>query len=229
MSNCIEVIAIAEGKTEEIFIKSLLSPYLAQKMIFLTATQASKPGQKGGAIRFERVRRDIELHLKQRADTYVTTLIDFYGTNDWPGINQIPANALPGEIADIINNATREAVNKLYARQRADERFIPYMAVHEFEALLFSNPASLARELDIAEEKIMQVLAECGEPEAINNSRETAPSKRLDSWARGGKFPKTTTGIAVAHDIGIQKMREQCPLFNTWLQQLEALVKSTDQ
>ncbi|MGI6657283.1 MAG: DUF4276 family protein [Desulfobulbus sp.] len=68
MSDFIEVIAIVEGKTEEIFINSLLKPYLAEKKIFMTPTQVSKPGQKGGDVRFERVKRDIENHLKQRAD-----------------------------------------------------------------------------------------------------------------------------------------------------------------
>lgn len=224
MSDFIEVIAIVEGKTEEIFINSLLKPYLAQKMIFMTATQVTKPGQKGGDVRFERVKKDLEIHLKQRADTYVTTLVDFYGVREWPGIDLVPANASPARIAEIVNGATQAAVVELFAAQRADRRFIPHMAIHEFEALLFSDSASLATELDIAEEKVTAVLNECGEPEAINNSPATAPSKRLDGWSRNGEFPKTTTGITVARSIGIQKMREQCPLFDAWLQSLEAIV-----
>jgi len=224
MSDFIEVIAIVEGKTEEIFINSLLQPYLAQKMVFMTATQVTKPGQKGGDVRFERVRKDLEIHLKQRADTYVTTLVDFYGVREWPGVDLVPANAPPAKIAEIVNDATQAAVVDLFAEQQAKRRFIPHMAIHEFEALLFSDSASLAAELDIAEEKIAAVLAECGEPEAINNSPVTAPSKRLDGWSRNGEFPKTTTGIAVARSIGIQKMREQCPLFDAWLQRFEAIV-----
>ncbi|SDE55791.1 DUF4276 family protein [Desulfuromonas thiophila] len=224
MSNFIEVIAIVEGKTEEIFINSLLQPYLAQKMVFMTPTQVSKPGQKGGDVKFERVKKDLEIHLKQRADTYVTTLVDFYGVREWPGIDLVPANASPAQIAEIVNGATQAAVVELFAAQRADRRFIPHMAIHEFEALLFSDSASLATELDIAEEKVTAVLNECGEPEAINNSPVTAPSKRLDGWSRNGEFPKTTTGIAVARSIGIQRMREQCPLFDAWLQRFEAIV-----
>lgn len=224
MSDFIEVIAIVEGKTEEIFINSLLKPYLAQKMVFMSATQVSKPGQKGGDVKFERVKKDLELHLKQRADTYVTTLVDFYGVREWPGIDLVPANASPARIAEIVNGATQATVVELFAAQRADRRFIPHMAIHEFEALLFSDSVSLATELDIAEEKIKAVLNECGEPEAINNNPVTAPSKRLDGWSQNGEFPKTTTGIAVARSIGIQKMREQCPLFDAWLKRLEAIV-----
>lgn len=224
MNNFIEVITIVEGKTEEIFVNSLLQPYLAEKMVFMTATQVSKPGQKGGDVRFERVKKDLEIHLKQRTDTYVTTLVDFYGVRDWPGIDLVPTNAPPAKIAEIINGATLATVVELFAEQGADQRFIPHMAIHEFESLLFSDSASLASELNIAEEKVKAVLSECGEPEAINNSPVTAPSKRLDGWSRNGAFPKTTSGIAVARSIGVHKMREQCPLFNAWLQRFEVIV-----
>ncbi|MGI6657281.1 MAG: DUF4276 family protein [Desulfobulbus sp.] len=158
------------------------------------------------------------------SDTYVTTLVDFYGVREWPGIDLVPANASPAKIAEIVNRATRDTVVELFATQRADRRFIPHMAIHEFEALLFSDSASLATELNIAEEEVKAVVNECGEPEAINNSPVTAPSKRLDRWSRNGKFPKTTTGIAVARTIGIKRMREQCPLFDAWLQRFEAIV-----
>ena len=47
MSDYIEVIAIVEGKTEQIFIESILAPYLGYKGIGIRATQVSKPGQKG--------------------------------------------------------------------------------------------------------------------------------------------------------------------------------------
>ncbi len=92
----------------------------------------------------------------------------------------------------------------------------------EFEALLFSDSEALAAEMSIDEEEVVAVITECGEPEHINNGQETAPSKRLDGWAPYGKFAKTTKGIAIAHRIGIPKMREMCPLFNGWLEQLEA-------
>ena len=39
---------------------------------------------------------------------------------------------------------------------------------------------------------------------------ETAPSKRLDAWTNG-QYGKTTTGIVIAEEIGIDKMRQACP------------------
>ncbi|MFP1885410.1 DUF4276 family protein [Lonsdalea quercina] len=223
MSNYINVIAIVEGKTEQVFIEQVLAPYLAEKMIFMTATQVSKPGQKGGDVRFSRVSQDIGLHLKQRGDTWVTTLVDYYGVTEWPGINSLPQQSAPAQIAAHLNHAVKQEVNSLYAEQQAARRFIPFIALHEFEALLFSDSAILAGELGVQVEAVEAVITECGEPEAINNGRETAPSKRLNRWSQGGKFAKTTQGIAIAQRIGITRMREQCPLFNAWIAQFEAL------
>lgn len=225
MSDYIEVIAIVEGKTEQVFVESVLAPYLAPKQIYIRATQVSKPGEKGGDVRFIRVERDLGNHLKQRASTYVTTLVDYYGVREWPGLDSLGKNLQPAQIAAHLNQATQDKVNTLFPEQRPTERFIPFMLIHEFEALLFSDSELLASELNIDEKEVKAVLAECGEPEAINNSPQTAPSKRLDKWSKYGKFAKTSTGITIARNIGIPKIREKCPLFNDWLNTLEALVK----
>ena len=187
----------------------------------MVPTQISKPGQKGGDVRFSRAERDIAKHLKQRRDTFVTTFIDYYGTKKWPGLKSVRKGAKPSEIADTINQATKNEIVKLYSAHGAEKRFIPFVAIHEFEALLFSDIDVLSDGLKIKREKIERVLREYGGPEAVNNDPKTAPSKRLDEWARDGKFPKTTTGIKIARRIGIQRMREQCPLFNNWLTTLE--------
>lgn len=130
---------------------------------------------------------------------------------------------LPAQIAEIVNGATLATVVELFAAQRADRRFIPHMAIHEFEALLFSDSASSATELDIAEEKVKAVLKEFGEPEAINNSPVTAPSKRSDGWSCNGKFSKNNNrhcrGTHYRHTENAEHV-----LFDAWLQRLEAIV-----
>lgn len=226
MSDYMEVIAIVEGKTEQVFIESILAPYLLRKQIYITATQISKPGQKGGDVRFVRAQRDIRSHLKQRADTYVTTFIDYYGTKEWPGLDTVQANMTPEQISRHINTETKNAVNALFGGNQSERRFIPYMAMHEFEALLFSDTAILAENLECNEAAIKKVVQLCGEPEAINNSPNTAPSKRLDGWSSSGKIPKTSLGIAIAKEIGIEKMRLQCPQFNHWIASFEAIVEA---
>lgn len=223
MCRYIEVMAIVEGKTEQIFIEKLLAPYLGYKNIGIRATQVSKPGEKGGDVRFSRVKQDLRLHLKQRSDTYVTTFIDYYGTKEWPGLDMISPQASPAQIAKIINEATKEQVISLFPDQQADRRFIPFVAVHEFEALLFSDTRILASQLGVHESTIDAVIAECGAPEAINNSPQTAPSKRLDAWSTHGQFLKTTMGITIAEEIGIEKIRTKCPIFDNWLSIFEEI------
>jgi hypothetical protein len=74
MSEYIEVMVIVEGKTEQMFIERILAPYLGHKNIGMRATQVSKPGQKGGDVRFSRVQKDLGNHLKQRSDVYIRSV-----------------------------------------------------------------------------------------------------------------------------------------------------------
>ena len=76
MSNIIEIVAIVEGPTEQVFIRDILAPYLWSGGIFISPIIVTKPGQKGGDVKFSRVKNDIEKHLKQRQDTYLTLFID---------------------------------------------------------------------------------------------------------------------------------------------------------
>lgn len=58
-------------------------------------------------------------------------------------------------------------------------------------------------------------------PEDINNNPNTAPSKRVL-----GLYPayrKVLEGTLAAQAIGIDRMRQECPHFRVWLEQLEAL------
>ncbi len=71
-SHYTEIVALVEGTTEKIFISDILVPYLAERGVLMTPVIISKPGQKGGDVKFARVKNDIGLHLKQRPDTYLT-------------------------------------------------------------------------------------------------------------------------------------------------------------
>jgi len=226
MNEPINVIVLVEGKTEKVFVDDLLAPSLWNKMIFVESSLISP---NGGDVKFDRVQHLALTQLKKRSDAYVTTMVDYYGVKEWPGVENVPQNATPRMIADHIRKATMEKIGdktQFPDNLRADKRFVPYMAVHEFETLLFSESAILASALQINEDEINAVLTKFGEPEAVNDNPQTAPSKRLDKWC-GGKFRKTTLGIDIAKKIGLPKMREQCPIFNEWLLQLENLDKLT--
>ncbi|MCP4265361.1 MAG: DUF4276 family protein [Candidatus Brocadiaceae bacterium] len=217
MSNYAEIVVLAEGPTEKIFIADMVAPYLAtEHSVFMTPIIISKPGEKGGDVRFARVKNDIELHLKQRMNTYLTLFVDYYGIKgDWPGLVEAKRQSKPNMKAEKINTATKVKVDSLFKTFGSDRRFIPYVSMHEFEALLFSESQKAAELLHVPKHKIDEIISECGEPENIDDSPMSAPSKRLENLS--DRFKKTSTGIAIAKAIGLAKMREHCPLFNTWL------------
>jgi hypothetical protein len=222
MNKIAEVVALVEGPTEQAFIRDIIAPHLAASNVFMTPIILSKPGEKGGDVRFARAQNDIGLHLKQRYDTYLTMFIDFYGVRgDWPGLDQARRQTTAAGKAKKLNEATMQKVLELFSDQRPDKRFIPHVAVHEFEALLFSDPEILSTQLQVSKSQIERVLAECGTPEEIDDSPQTAPSKRLEDLAK--RFKKTTTGITIAKSIGLNRMREKCPIFAAWLKQMENL------
>ena len=173
-------------------------------------------------MKFLRVRNDIGMHLKQRPDTYLTLFVDYYGINaEWPGVTVAKRKATPAAKAAQVNAATKSKVNELFEGLDSDRRFIPYIAMYEFEALLFSGPEQLAAQLQVPRKSIDKILEQCGEPERINDSQNTAPSKRLEKLT--SRFKKTSTGIAVARAIGLLAIRESCPIFNGWLTEIESL------
>jgi hypothetical protein len=223
MSDYAQIVTLVEGKTEQIFIQDIVSPYLAGKGIYITPIIISKPGQKGGDVKFARVKNDIELHLKQRPDTYLTLFIDYYGLKkDWPGFEEAKNQSTPSGKAEKINTATKNQVNNLFGNNDAERRFIPYVAMYEFEAMLFSEPQELAAQLQVPQSRIDKILSDCGgEPENIDDSPLTAPSRRIE--ALSPRFKKTSTGIAIAKAIGLEKIRSHCALFNNWLTNIESL------
>jgi len=222
MSELTEIVALVEGSTEKIFIAEILVPYLAARGVFMRPIIISKPGQKGGDVKFDRVKNDIELHLKQRSDTYLTLFVDYYGINkDWPGLEEAKKQTTPKRKAERINRATKARVNELYRDRDSERRFIPYVSMHEFEALLFSEPQKLAEQLNVSKSKIDRILSDCGEPENIDDSPQKAPSKRLEDLS--DRFKKTSTGITIAKAIGLTKIRERCPIFTNWLRFVEDL------
>lgn len=103
-------------------------------------------------------------------------------------------------------------------------RFIPYVAMHEFEALLFSDCATFGRSIDREDivsdlEGIRRAFAN---PEEIDGSPMGAPSKRIMHLVDG--YSKPVDGNLAALNIGVETMRRECPHFAQWLDALEGMV-----
>ena len=218
MSEHISVYIIVEGQTELKFVKEILAPYFAEKNIFL------HPILLGGNVHFSRVINDIYSSLKERRDAFVSLFIDYYGIgNDWPGINDAKRQNNSLSIAKAINDATQKEVNKKCSDCRPEVRFISSITVHEFEGLLFSDPKKLSNGLqNVPVKSIEAILNERkGGPEMINDKPDKSPYRQLNQLYN--QYKKTITGITIAKDIGVEKMREKCPVFNQWLTKIEQL------
>ncbi|MFZ3132106.1 MAG: DUF4276 family protein [Desulfosporosinus sp.] len=108
--------------------------------------------------------------------------------------------------------------------------FIPYIEMHEFESMLFANPRAyqgygVTKEQVDAITKIKETFET---PEHINNSYETAPSKRLMKSICGYENLKVSHGSIYAGMIGVETIRKECRHFDSWIVKLEELAKAAD-
>ena len=224
MSKWLELIVIVEGKTEKNFVEQILVPHFCQYQIQVRAVLATKKGQSGGDIKFIRILRDLKKYLKQREHTHLTLLVDYYGIDrNWPGLVASKDKTTPFEKAMVVNSEIMKEIKEQFGDYIALQRFTPYISMHEFEALLFSDTTILAETLKVKQTILDKVIQECGEPENINDNPDTTPAKRLAKFS--SRFSKTTTGVALVQNIGLATIRKKCPVFNAWISTLESLNK----
>ncbi|EJC1210120.1 DUF4276 family protein [Vibrio parahaemolyticus] len=214
---------ICEGQTEESFVNELLVEPFAHKGIYLKPALIGRPGHKGGNFKFARLAPDVEKRLLADKNCYCTTFFDFYGLPEtFPGKNAVNATASVQEKANALQDALNEKLVEKIGED-AMRRFIPYVQMYEFEGLLFSDPQKMAQgmeRLDLVR-AFTEIAGAFDTPEQINNSPQTAPSKRIESLVLG--YEKPLLGTLAALEVGLDKMREQCPLFDAWLKRIEAL------
>lgn len=209
------VLVFVEGQTEETFVRDLLVPYFSRLGIYLTPILAqTSPGHKGGIVSYGKVKHQLTRLCRQDQGAYVTTMMDYYGLpNDFPGLD--------GRVPDAHEQVVRL---ELALQQDIDApNFIPNLMLHEFEALLFSAPEKFAEWLDDQAllAPMVAIRAAFATPEHINNSPQTAPSKRILTLVPN--YKKTVDGPLIAEDIGLDAIRAQCPHFNNWIERLLAL------
>ena len=213
------IIIICEGQTEQEFCNTLLQPHFSANGITLQAPLIKKT--MGGIANWNVLKREIETYLRREKDVLVTTLIDYYGIKDSHGF---PLWAEKQAIAD-----KNQRLDELETAMLADvdenlrPHFVPYLQLHEFEGLLFSdkqafyttfNEGELARE-----DELEQTFADFNNPEMINDGVETSPSHRLERIISG--YDKVVYGCCLAEAIGLDKMRQKSPRFDNWLKRLE--------
>jgi len=222
--NKVEIIIVVEGQTEQTFVRDVLAPYMGYQGVSLHASLIGKPGHKGGDIRFDRAKVDISAYLKQRNDTYVSTMFDCFRINkEWPGLKSIQRKTLTIEQkAKIVEDAMMKEIINEFPQCNPEKRFIPYIQMHEFEALLFSDLNILAERAEIDLPRIQAILNEYDNPEEINDDPVKAPSKQLETL--NPSYRKVAQGKVISEAIGIQNIRAKCPHFHNWLMKFELLL-----
>jgi Domain of unknown function (DUF4276) len=220
----------AEGQTEQTFADMLIKPQLAQYEVFMhnpiLIAHARRKGQvhRGGGRKYVPMKNDIMRFLKQEkaSDVFFTTMIDLYAIHpDFPGLAESESMC-----QDPLQRV--EFLEKCFAEDIGDPRFIPYIQLHEYEAYLFSDPtcfefidAERTKEI----EALQAIANQYQTPEFINDGSQTAPSKRIMAQFPDYGKAKATFGPQLAEQIGLRVIRDKCAHFNQWLSQLESLNK----
>lgn len=210
---------LVEGQTEETFVRELITPHYASIGLFITPIIVStSPGYKGGVTSYGKVKPQISRLCKQDRHANVSTLLDLYALpENFPGkiTDDYPAQGTGEQKADFLEARLAEDIN--------EANFIPYLMVHEFEALLFVKPEKFGDWTDSqAVVDSLTAIAQAHEtPEHINDSPQTAPSKRIARLMPA--YEKTFHGPLIAAEIGLDALRLACPHFNNWLLRLEQL------
>ena len=208
---------LVEGQTEETFVNEILSPHLNQMGIYPHAFLFRK---KGGSFAYQRARKEILNSLKEDNTRICTTMVDFYGMpNDWPGRVESQSCQNYQDKAQSVEQALSEDIVTQMGDNWNPARFIPYVQMHEFEALLFSDISVLAADNPRISMQLACILGSFSCPEEINDNYDTCPSRRIKQYI--ANYVKTVDGIIAARKIGLTTMRQECPHFNEWITKLE--------
>ncbi len=211
---------LVEGQTEETFANMVLLPYLADLgfhdvSVTVVQTKRIAGGEKyrGGVVSWTQLRTDIRLLLRD-AGALVTTMVDYYALpRDVPGVSDVQPSWDARRGVAHVEAAMAAAVDR--------PNFLPNVILHEFEALLYSDPAAVGAHFDDdgVTASMKADLAECMEPELVDDGPTTAPSKRI--MAHHPRYLKTTHGPRILADIGLPSIRGACPKFGEWLSRIE--------
>lgn len=219
---------LCEGQTEENFVKEVLKPYLNERGIVVKhrlLVTSRKKDAKGGLISYQKAKGDLDRWMKEVANHpqekhYFTTMFDFYALpTDFPGYEEAKG------VSDVYWKVQK--IEEEFDKDMNMPRFIPYIQLHEFEALLFCDIEKL-KELypnSKAEIKLLERVLDAyqGNPELINSNPQTAPSKRIVGAIEGKKkyhYNKPQSGTAITKSIGMERLMGKCAHFRMWVEKM---------
>lgn len=214
---------ICEGQTEEEFVNGILRPYFNSHQIYdvRPILMTTSKGQKGGDVKYDRLKFNIDKLLKRETDILVTTFIDYFRLkSDFPNFENAQQILNKIQRIDFLEQSLAGAIN--------NPRFIPYIQLHEFEGLLFAAKDGFEFLPDLKQtnlNKLLSAVEEKENPEELNDGELTAPSKRLEQLIPGFDKNKPFYGGLIAEVNTINAVLDRCLRFKAWLETLIEKVK----
>ena len=218
----------AEGQAEQTFANTVLCPHLAQcgvylhKAVLVANSHKKHRIHRGGIRNFQAMQKDIIRFLRQHSgnDVFFTSMIDLYRLpKDFPGFEKADKHR-----RDPYRRV--RMLEKRWAKETGDHRFVPHIQLHEYETYLFVNVSILSSYYPDRQNAIteLQEIEESFEsPELIDDGCKTSPSRRIIEGLPRYERQKATVGVQAAETIGLEAIRSKCPHFRSWMERLESL------
>ncbi len=222
---------LVEGQTEETFVNTVLKPHLTPLKVWVDARCLStkrkirKRQDVGGILPYGKAKADLDRWIKEDSneDSWFSTMLDLYGLPiDFPKFDDAKIQQDPLNRVEMLENAFRDEIDY--------RRFFPYIQLHEFEAILFSDPRKFRFEFigqDSSIDTLIQISEQATSPEHIDATPEGATSKRIIKEIPEYEGRKVSAGPLIAASIGIATIRKKCRHFDKWLTSLESLASSS--
>ena len=209
-----KITVLYEGRTEYYFVQNVLSQYLPSE---IEAIPLPISGTAFGNVPFETVHlAALDELTKSNSSDVITTMVDLYELTQWPEMEALPIET-PLQRVRRIENLARIKFE--------DERFLPYIQLHEYEALLFVDFDVLGKFIDPVAAKTLGDELSGRNPEDINDGSASAPSKRIIAVDARYEHSKARVGPIIAKQVGIPRLRDSCPHFDEWISTLENLAR----
>lgn len=212
---------IVEGQTEQEFVNELIRPYLLSinsDVVVTSILIRTSSNGRGGFTNYQHLKNDITKALRSNStDLIVSMFVDFFRIpNSVPDYNNIMKTGT--HLAQVIQ--LEAAINT----DINDWRFIPYIQLHEFESLLFSSNNGFENYFTSAHAaQTSIIISNFSNPEDINSSPESAPSKRLLKIKPD--YDKVLEGNLIALEVGMTTILAHCPRFKEWIDKLAEKIK----
>lgn len=221
----VEVIIIAEGQTEERFIKQLIAPAVRQLQIYVKPLLMNTSQKaKGGAVSFDRLKFNVRNVLRREETIFLSTFLDLYALDSgFPSFNEAKQKTDVYTRVQHLERSLKHAIVE-HIGCRPD-RFLPHIQPYEFEGLLFSDIEALCSiepSWTSGLRDLQAVRASVDTPEHINDGYETKPSKRLEKTLLP-RYQKTTHGPRAAERITLSVIERECSHFRAWMDSLRRL------